>query len=133
MVLQQVVMIELERMGAVLSGSLLTYKGAVDAMQAGHRQLLEIISADTALFDERLLAPLAISLRETLLAFGHLVGCLFELIFYSAIMILKLLVLVFPHILRLGQMVVDFHRTQLTVWDMLTEFADFISVSSSHC
>lgn len=105
----------------ILSGPLLPSSTFLEGARRGYEGLLELLSADTALLDDRLLNPLAVSLHRSLMAAGSLVRCLAELLFYSTVMTLKLLVLVFPHLIRLFDVIVEFHRTQLTVWDMLVE------------
>ncbi len=43
------------------------------------------------------------------------------LIFYFALIVAKLLILAFPHALKLGKVIYDFHRTQLTTMDIIIE------------
>jgi hypothetical protein len=119
--LQDVITREAGRAGGALSGSALSYKGMLAAGRGGYDHLAVLLSADTPVFDRLLLDPLAASLQTSLLAALQLLRCLGELLAASTIMALKLLVLVFPHILRLAEVIVDFHRTQLTKKDMLVE------------
>lgn len=105
----------------VLSGPLLSYSNMLAAGNSSYEYLRILLSADTPLFDEKILDPLSRSLQHSLVTAFKLVYCLGELLFFSAIFVLKLLVLAFPHLLRLINVVIDFHKTQLSKWDILVE------------
>lgn len=73
--------------------------------------------------------PISSIANPLLSAFQHLAfatidftNALVEVLFLIAVIILKLLILAFPHALNLMKIIYDFHKTQLTPRDMVVEF-----------
>jgi hypothetical protein len=89
--------------------------------------LRQLISTDLPVTDEVIIKCFSRCLSRTLTVGVEFLGCLTELLVYLLIVGFKLSILLFPHLIRLGQVVVEFHRTQLDMWDIVVEFAILIT------